>query len=81
MKFEKGSKEWTMFNEYWKMCQKFWVPEDNDLYWAEVTNDINEFYKKYDKSLFAKGLCLALADSLDRQFQEKYGRGSKKIET
>ena len=82
VKFEKGSKEWRMFNEFWKLCQKFWIVEDDDAYWQEFISDMNDFYKKYDKSILAKGLGLALANLLDEEFYKKYRNGGKReIET
>jgi hypothetical protein len=32
-KFLKGSEEWMMFMDFWKLCQDFWEPEDNQDYW------------------------------------------------
>lgn len=64
--FGKGSEEWQMFTDYWKLCQGLWNPEQTDKYWEEVIRQTDLFYKKY-KTPFAKGLVVALAEELDRR--------------
>lgn len=67
VKFEKGSSEWYMFQEYWKLCQKFWIPEDNDEYWEEVVKETNDFYEKYKDINLGKEIALAFLKSIDNQ--------------
>lgn len=64
-KFEKGSREWYMFTDYWTLCQKFWLPENNDEYWENLVNSINDFAQKYNNDFFARKLALALSDYLE----------------
>lgn len=70
-RFEKGSEEWSMFREYWALCQQFWEPEDNDEYWEQVIYSTNEFYKKYkaNNEIFAKEIALAFVDALDKKWR------------
>lgn len=75
-KFEKGASVWQMFNDYWKMCQELWIPEDEDEYWEKVIDLSNEFYKKYQNP-FAKSLAMALVEELDRKWKEQGGRNVK----
>lgn len=64
--FGRGSEEWQMFTDYWKICQALWEPEHGDEYWEDVMHQIDLFYKKY-KTQFAKDLAVALANDLDRR--------------
>lgn len=45
--FRKGSKEQQMFLDLWNICQKYWIPEDNDSYWHEVISVTDGFVQKY----------------------------------
>ncbi len=69
VKFEKGSKEWYMFHDYWKLCQKFWVPEDNDEYFEAVVRETDKFYKKYRDIGLGKKIALAFVDTIDEQYR------------
>ena len=59
VKITKGSKEWTMFTDYWQLCQKYWRVEDNDKYWESLLRDFNNFIKKYEEVVLAR--CIAEA--------------------
>lgn len=63
-KFPKGSDEWQMFTAFWKLCQKYWEPEDDDKYWQDLIQDVNDFSAKYN-NLFAKNVALAFIDTLE----------------
>lgn len=71
MKFEKGSQEWCMFRDYWAICQKFWIPEDNDEYWESVVRETDEFYKKYKDIILAKGIILQFVNCLEQKIKRK----------
>ena len=45
--FDKGSKEREMFVDFWDLCQKFWIPEDTDIYWKELIAEVDAFSAKY----------------------------------
>ncbi len=66
VKFEKGSEEWNMFNEFWKMCQTYWIPQDGDEYWNQLTRSAKDFYKKYN-SPFAMKLSILLLEECERK--------------
>lgn len=74
VKFEKGSREWYMFQDYWKLCQKFWIPEDNDNYWEEIFREIDDFYKKYKDIILTKGIALALVECLEKVYKNNGGK-------
>lgn len=68
-KFDKQSKEWVMFTDFWKLCQKVWIPDDSDSYWEEVIDLADEFIKKHP-SRFARRLANALLDDLEERKDE-----------
>ena len=45
--FDKNGVERKMFADFYKMCEQFWIPEDNDDYWHEVIKVTDEFVQKY----------------------------------
>ena len=65
--FPKGSEEWMMFMEFWKMCQKYWIPEASDEWWESTLNDIDSFQKRYGSTVFARGLGMALVNHLQNE--------------
>lgn len=69
VKFEKGSREWYMFQDCWKLCQKYWIPEDNDGYWDAVVRESSEFMKKYEDVVMAREMALAFIESLEKQYR------------
>ena len=63
--FEKGSKEWMMFSDYWGLCRKFWTVRDSGGYWDAVIRETSAFCKKYPDGVFARKLAQALLARLD----------------
>lgn len=72
-KFEKGSAEFSWFGEFWQMVQKYWIPEVNDNYWKQVTDEIEDFYKKHENTdklgRFTKKMSIAYLEFLDEEFR------------
>lgn len=66
-KFQKGSEEWVMFNDFWKMCQSFWMPEDNDTYWKKLHDAAQEFGKH---SRFARFLALGFISEMEQKLKD-----------
>lgn len=67
--FKKGSKEFEMFHDFWRIYQDYYTPEDDDGYWRAVISACENFYKKYDME-FAKKLSLTFLDDLDKRYRE-----------
>ncbi len=63
-KIVRGSEEWQMFQDFWKLSQELWEPESNDGYWEKVIRLTDEFYQKY-RTPYAKGFALGLVNALD----------------
>lgn len=53
--------------DFYKFCQDYWVLEDTDEWWEEVTDKCDEFSEKYEKCIFGRGL----ADTLIRKLEEE----------
>ena len=66
-KFTKGSEAWMMFQEYYQLVQKFYVPENVDKYWEELHSAVTTFEKKYSVPL-AKHLAVAMYRTMDEVF-------------
>ena len=81
-RFEKGSEEFILFQDFWKICQSFWIPEDNDEYWEQVVNETDDFYKKYKETneIFVREIVLAFINSLEKRLKIKKNDGKRKIQ-
>ena len=80
--FEKGSKEWQMFQEFYHICEEYWIPEESDEYWTSLTDKSIEFCKKYP-SVFALRIMLGFRFALDEVYelqQKKVVRKEKVFE-
>ncbi len=73
---KKGTEEFEMFRDYWKMLEENWGVEDTEIYWNKVIEDTKAFYGRY-KTEFSKELALALINELERKAKnEKKLQGS-----
>lgn len=70
-RFEKGSEEFILFQDFWKICQSFWIPEDNDEYWERVVEETDAFYKKYKETneIFVREITFAFINSLEKRWK------------
>jgi len=62
-KFNRDSREWLMFRDYWQLCQQYWVIEDTDGYWHGFLEAVRQFAKKYSGDVFAIQLGIALINT------------------
>lgn len=74
VKFEKGSPEWQMFTEFWKLCQSYWEPENNDEYWKSLHDDSVAFGSKYQNK-FAQELAIAFMGYQDKVLKQRKNNG------
>lgn len=63
VKFDKGSKEWQMFVDFWNICQKYWEVESNDTYWQDLIDESEEFADKYKDIELSRKLVLSFIES------------------
>lgn len=66
VKLQKGTEEFEMFRDYWKMLEENWGVEDAEAYWNRVIESTNAFYRKYETE-FSKELAIALINELERK--------------
>lgn len=78
VKFEKDSKEFGMMRDYYVLMQEFWNPDKSDAFWEEFHRRTTEFYLKYDKSLYARGLVDVLRQELQRKMNDGMQNGGCK---
>lgn len=78
-KIVKGSEEWQMFQDFWKLCQDIWEPEDADEYWQYVISETDKFYQKY-RTPYAREFAIGITNALDQVYKErkKVGNDTKK---
>lgn len=76
--FVKGSEKWQMFMDYWALCQKYWEPEETDEWWDEALREIDNLAKKYDSTVFVRGLCMALINKLEVEHVTYTGKAGVK---
>lgn len=67
VKFEENSREFCMFQDYWRLLKEYWVPENSDAYWEELITAADQFVKKYGNERFPRDLALALISELERK--------------
>ena len=66
IRLQKGSEEFEMFRDYWKVLEENWGVEDSEAYWDKVIGDTDALYRKY-RTEFSKELALALINELERK--------------
>ena len=67
-----------MFMEFWGLCQKYWIPEQNDEWWDEALREMDLFAKKYGSTVFVRKLCMALIARLEDEHQEQMAKGQER---
>lgn len=72
-KFLKGSEERMLILDFYELCQSIWIPENTEEYCNDAADRLDAFFEKY-KTAFAKDLCKALLNEIER----KSGGGYKK---
>ena len=70
IKLQKGTEEFEMFRDYWKMLEENWGVEDSEAYWNKVIEDTDAFYRKYETE-FSKELALALLNEPERKAKDE----------
>ena len=67
-RFVKGTEEYVMFNDFWKLCQSFWIPENTDEYWQKLHDAAKNFGNSHGR--FAMKLALAYISEMERKLKE-----------
>lgn len=71
-KIEKGSDEWELFQDFWKLRQRTYCPENDDDF-DELIRYADALYKKFKNTEmrdFAKDLIMSHLNDVDRRCRE-----------
>lgn len=79
VKFEKGSKEFCFFREFWNLVQEYYIPEDTDEYWQSLDDNANELAEKYDDKFF-DSLIIAFVTAMSNKLYEGKRRNGKQTD-
>lgn len=72
VKFEKGSLEFQMFADYYRIAQKYWnIKQNDDDEWVHLVDDIRAFHEKYIDISLAKRLAGALVNDLEERSRKE----------
>lgn len=66
-KIEKGTEEFVMFSDFYKIIQDYYIVESDDKFFEEVKEKMDEFLKKYQNIPIAKHLAIAILENLAEQ--------------
>lgn len=66
-KFEKGSPEWQMFADFFRIAEEYWIAETADEYWDELIRELNKFCMKYNKIPLASKLANCFSNTKERE--------------
>ena len=78
--FGKDSKEWQMFAEYFKLCEKFWeLPEeDAESFYDAAYKEGGDFAEKYKTDdQFSYYLTMSLLDHIKYEWRARNGKAKK----
>ncbi len=71
-RFGKGTPEREMFQDFWRLCQGYWVIEDNGGYWDQAKKAANSFYEKNKATdmVFAREIAIAFIETLNKKHRK-----------
>lgn len=67
-RFVKGTEEYVMFNDFWKLCQSFWIPEDTDEYREKLYKACQNFSQTH--GAFLAPLAIGFYNSMEKKLEE-----------
>ena len=70
VRFQKGSEEWMMFGDLYKLMQDYWEPEETDEYWLSLSASVRDFHDKYQTEI-ARELALAVMNGIEREWKTR----------
>lgn len=63
MALEKGTEEFEMFGDFFKICKKYWNLNDTESYWSGLEKEVEEFCQKYSGDIFSQKLIFSFVES------------------
>lgn len=73
----KDTRDFQMFQEYWKIYQDFFVVENTDVYWDKLIVTLNNFSKKYGE--FTYGISKEYLNVKSEEYDCKFHNKNKKF--
>ena len=70
MALERGTEEFELFGDYFKICKKYWQVESTDEYWENLIDDCNEFCEKYKDYKLAREIARGFCNAQEKNFKE-----------
>jgi hypothetical protein len=70
MALERGTEEFELFGDYFKICKKHWQVESTDEYWENLIDDCNEFCEKYKDYKLAREIARAFCNAQEKNLKE-----------
>lgn len=70
MALERGTEEFELFGDYFKICKKYWQVESTDEYWEHLIDDCNEFCEKYKDYALAREIARAFCNAQEKNLKE-----------
>lgn len=70
MALERGTEEFELFGDYFKICKKYWQVESTDEYWENLIDDCNEFCEKYKDYKLAREIARAFCNAQEKNLKE-----------
>ena len=67
---KKTDEEFTILQEFWKMLQDFYEPEDTDEYWNKFLDSTTKFERSHPNNLLCEQLILMTMNYLEKKFKK-----------
>jgi len=76
VKFEKGSREWNFFAEFYKLVQKYYIVEPDtgagyECYWKPLLEDFAKLGREYKDCGLLSKLCYSYVEACERILNER----------
>lgn len=74
----KGTDEFQMHADYFRLCEDFAIPEESDEYWESLIKAIDNFTKQYPFPL-AQQMCFALTQAKEAELKAMRAERGRKV--
>lgn len=67
---KKTDEEFSILQEFWKILQDFYEPEDNDEYWNKLLDTTIKFEREHPDNLLCMQLILLILNYLEKKMKK-----------
>lgn len=71
MKEEELRIYYEVYTDSWKLFRKYSNPDGTDTFWDNLRDEVDEIYRKHNKSHFAGKVLLETVNEIDRIYKER----------